>query len=495
MNIISRVICTFVLLSLMISVSIPNAGALVKEKSLSDFAIGSDSIITGKVINKESYWEDGNIFTYVTVSANEHIKGKSDSQFKVKVPGGTVGNVHAEVSDVPTFGENEEVLLFLKESQVVGWNQGKYTIENNKIKETGESVDDFVNNIGKSVIIPILSIVPHISDITPASGPAKAKELGSSVAASDSTLVTITGTGFGQKAGSVTFWRGGTTQYDATIVSWEDTKIVANVPGRVSSYTKFDGTGNVQVVASDGTKSDNYGNFGVTYSYGGGKWSGSKVTYFVNPNNADTAGELAAIKAAASTWSNAGSKFGLVYGGATSKKNSAMDGENSIMWVNYDTGSVATTISWWYTTDPKTIVECDIVFNDLNNNWGTDKSKTKMDVQTVATHELGHWMQLLDLYGIADNKKMMYGYVSAGEIRRTLSADDIDGIRAVYGSIVNNGDILKYYRGLGKYPGVAETGDLLKAADDWRNSAIPKGFSVSITTNQLLTLADEWRNS
>ena len=496
MKIISRIICTLAVLTLLISLSIPNAGAFVKEKSLSDLTIDSDSIITGKVIDKKSYWEDGNIFTDITVSADRHIKGRSDSQFRVKVPGGTVGNIHSEVSDTPQFGENEEVLVFLRENNVVGWNQGKYTIENDKIRETGESVDNFVNNIKNSVTMPAVILpMPHIVDITPKSGPAKAEQLGSSVASSDSTVVTITGIAFGSNAGSVALWRGGTTQYDATIVSWEDTKIVAKIPGRVSSYSKSDNTGNVQVTTSGGVKSDNYGNFGVTYSYGGGKWSGRNVTYFVNANTADTTGELEAVNAAAGTWNNAGANFGLVYGGTTAKKSSAIEGEYSIMWVNYDTASVATTITWWYTTDPKTIVECDIVFNDLNNNWGTDKSPTKMDVQTVATHELGHWIQLLDLYGSTDYKKMMYGYVSDGEIRRTLSVDDIDGIKAVYGSTIISGDILKYYRGLGQNSSTVETGDLLKAADDWRNNAIPKGFSVSITTSQLLVLADEWRVS
>ena len=57
------------------------------------------------------------------------------------------------------------------------------------------------------------------------------------------------------------------------------------------------------------------------------------------------------------------------------------------------------------------------------------------------------------------------------------------------------GDMLAYYRGLGQYPDIVETNDLLKAADDWRNNVIPPGFSVLIATDQLLVLADEWRAS
>jgi hypothetical protein len=338
---------------------------------------------------------------------------------------------------------------------------------------------------------------PHITNVTPSSGRAEALELGSSVAASNSTQVTISGSSFGATKGSVKFWRIGTIQYDATIVSWTNTKIVAKVPGRISSGAIPGGDGNVQVFTSGGTPSDNYGNFDVTYSYGGGKFPGSKVTYVVNANTADTADELLAVQSAADTWSNAGANFGFVYGGSTSKTDIAMDGENSLVWVNYDTGSVATTTTWWVGTNTKSIVECDIAFNDLNINWGTDNSSTKMDVQTVTTHELGHWQQLLDLYGSADNKKMMYGYVSDGVIARTLSTNDVAGIKWIYGlgTLPVNGDILVYYRGLDVYPDIVETSDLLKAADDWRDGIVPPGFSVGIATDQLLTLADEWRSS
>jgi len=64
------------------------------------------------------------IFTDVTVSVGEKIKGRSENEIKVQVQGGIVGDVYAQVSDVPLFEDNEEVLLFLKGNQVVGWNKG-----------------------------------------------------------------------------------------------------------------------------------------------------------------------------------------------------------------------------------------------------------------------------------------------------------------------------------------------------------------------------------
>jgi hypothetical protein len=57
-----------------------------------------------------------------------------------------------------------------------------------------------------------------------------------------------------------------------------------------------------------------------------------------------------------------------------------------------------------------------------------------MDVQTVALHELGHWVGLADLYSAGDAAKVMYGYVSTGFTKRALTADDIAGIQSIYGA-------------------------------------------------------------
>lgn len=65
----------------------------------------------------------------------------------------------------------------------------------------------------------------------------------------------------------------------------------------------------------------------------------------------------------------------------------------------------------------------------------------------------------------------------------------------IYTMLSQNRDILSYYRGLGLYPNIVETSDLLTAADNWRSNVVPPGFSVPVNTVQLLTLANEWRNS
>lgn len=260
---------------------------------------------------------------------------------------------------------------------------------------------------------------PVIDSITPSNG-----------AAGTGTEVTISGSNFGsaQGASSVTFLYQPSSRIEAPIVSWDDTSIVAQVPGRASS-------GAVRVTTGAGNSNDY--EFYVTFGYGG-KWSGSNPmgeAYFINANTLDCSGELEAIQAAFQTWndvSNAG--FDFTYGGPTTATLPSLflpNGSNEIMWVDYDTGSIATNLTWFYVVSLE-IVESDIYFNDLYD-WGTDSSPLMMDVQNVATHELGHSLRLLDLYGTADSEKTMYGLGDYGVTKaRTLEPDDIAGIRWIY---------------------------------------------------------------
>jgi len=57
-----------------------------------------------------------------------------------------------------------------------------------------------------------------------------------------------------------------------------------------------------------------------------------------------------------------------------------------------------------------------------------------MDLQNIATHELGHGVGLGDLYITACSEETMYGYSNYGETKkRTLNAGDIMGIQKLYG--------------------------------------------------------------
>jgi hypothetical protein len=85
----------------------------------------------------------------------------------------------------------------------------------------------------------------------------------------------------------------------------------------------------------------------------------------------------------------------------------------------------------------------------------------------------------------SENGKMGPGYYRSVLNRHYSNVFEIKGVEM----------ILAHYRELGQYPNIVETGDLLKALDDWKNNNVLPGFSESISTGQLLILAEEWRNS
>ncbi len=76
------------------------------------------------------------------------------------------------------------------------------------------------------------------------------------------------------------------------------------------------------------------------------------------------------------------------------------------------------------------ILEMDIQFDDAED-WGIGYGSW-FDVQSVATHEVGHFLGLDDLYSSDNSDNVMYGYISKGEIRRTLTIGDIRGVRYLY---------------------------------------------------------------
>lgn len=153
--------------------------------------------------------------------------------------------------------------------------------------------------------------------------------------------------------------------------------------------------------------------------------------YVVEENCGDCTGEANAILRAATTWNNACARFRFSSGGTTSSCNApSYDQVNCIRWGILANGVLATT-TWWYNTTTGDIFEADCVFND-NYTWSTAATtpSTEYDVETVMLHEFGHYLSL----GHSTAPAIMQPTVSSGTQRRTLTDDDIKGIRAIYGS-------------------------------------------------------------
>ena len=105
---------------------------------------------------------------------------------------------------------------------------------------------------------------------------------------------------------------------------------------------------------------------------------------------------------------------------------------NAIDFGDYSDDKVIAVTSVWYTPKGRQIVEFDIRFN-TRFSWG-DAESDKMDLQNIATHELGHSIGLADIYSTACSAVTMYGYSDYGEIqKRTLEQPDITGLQKMYG--------------------------------------------------------------
>ena len=110
------------------------------------------------------------------------------------------------------------------------------------------------------------------------------------------------------------------------------------------------------------------------------------------------------------------------------------DSSNTVTFEDLgDTGIIAQAQTWYWPGGD--IVESDVVFS-TRYTWSLsgEGEAGKMDLQNIATHELGHSAGLLDLYHWKSSENTMYGYSDYGETKKqSLEPGDIAGINAIYG--------------------------------------------------------------
>ena len=132
----------FILLSLIIFTSAAYAQGNASE--VTKLTKGADLIFTGKVIHQNAGWnkDKTRINTHVTIAVDEYLKGYDGSTIIVTHPGGEIDEVGELYTHIPTFENNEEVLLFVKKNsqnrnyEVFQGESGKMTIWEDKV--TGE---------------------------------------------------------------------------------------------------------------------------------------------------------------------------------------------------------------------------------------------------------------------------------------------------------------------------------------------------------------------
>ncbi len=104
--------------------------------SLKSLTKNSEVVLIGKVSKQESKWNENKsrIYTDVTIDVDEYLKGQTGEKYiTVSHLGGEVGEVGELYTHMPSFKEEEEMVLFVKRDK----NDGKYRVyssENGKIE-------------------------------------------------------------------------------------------------------------------------------------------------------------------------------------------------------------------------------------------------------------------------------------------------------------------------------------------------------------------------
>jgi len=175
------------------------------------------------------------------------------------------------------------------------------------------------------------------------------------------------------------------------------------------------------------------------YKLMGVKWKTTPVNYIINPGNPQNLTQeftTSAISTSAETWdaSTASELFNNAYTINYAAQYGIQNYENAIAFGDYPDNNVIAVTTVWYTRIGKRIVEFDMLFNTRFNYGDATVDSSKMDLQEIATHELGHSVGLADIYSTTCSAVTMYGYSNYGELqKRTLEQPDITGLQLMYG--------------------------------------------------------------
>jgi len=148
-----------VLAIILLSLPFSAADAIMTKATIPQLTAGATAIARGHVVEVVSQWNEDQttIFTYTTIVVTDWLKGTGPKAITIRTPGGEVGDIGLWVEDVPVFSNDQEVVAFVKPipevpfMQVHGQYQGKFTVEDGKVVESGLPVADFVNMV-KSVV-------------------------------------------------------------------------------------------------------------------------------------------------------------------------------------------------------------------------------------------------------------------------------------------------------------------------------------------------------
>jgi len=176
--------------------------------------------------------------------------------------------------------------------------------------------------------------------------------------------------------------------------------------------------------------------FAGAYSFTCGKHPSGFGSFSVNPNFRDAiagtrAQQIAAIRRAGDEWTNrGGAKFAWAYAGESSLTRTDLgDNVNVIFALNQSSSS---TLAYTVCSQTPSRLAFDIVFLD-GWSWNDNAADGTggFDIEGIAAHELGHALGLG--HSEVPGSTMWPSALGNGVANRTIEADDIAGIRAIYG--------------------------------------------------------------
>jgi hypothetical protein len=154
-------ILSIVLLSIVLQTSSRSQSRQVTTEEL---ARQAEVVAVGKVTALRSEWNEAHtmIRTRVTLAVDEYVKGgSSDRTFTLYAPGGEVGGVGELYSDMATFRQDENVVVFAQKDKqgryrVSDGFQGKMTVVKDQITGKlmvagGKSLDELTNDVKQSL--------------------------------------------------------------------------------------------------------------------------------------------------------------------------------------------------------------------------------------------------------------------------------------------------------------------------------------------------------
>lgn len=458
--------------------------AQLREVSLQDKVSNSSLIVEGKVISKQSFWNQDHtsIYTINEVEVYKVFKGQIASKnngntalvptVKVVTLGGVVG-LEAEVvrpslqlkkDDIGTFTLVNSGVQIQGETMLCepySGNQGFYRYDRltGKAAAPFQVFQDLRNAFYPSLIqhttqqVQVIQqfdledilyeIDPNrvISNFTP-----------TTVTAGTGSTITINGSGFGSTAGTVQFANaddGGATFISALstqIVSWNDSQIVVEVPDEA-------GTGQIQVLNSGSGSHTSAATLTIDYALinvsSDALSSGTFVAYrtqHVDDNgsggytfqehtdfaaDSDPSGEF---ESSIDAWSGH-SCINWEVGATTTTDVIANDGINIVRFDNGTElpngvlGRCTSRFSGCFINGGTDIAwyvsELDVVFDDGTNwNYAGAPGITEYDFESVSIHEVGHGHQLGHVINPA---YVMHYSLTNGDQNITYSAGEIAG--------------------------------------------------------------------